>query len=713
MMPMNLIRTGLRLLASALFLSQLPLQAVDFHVATAQALQNALTLAAANGANNNIWLTNGYYTGNFSYNSSANYSLTVQPEAGVTNTQIAIDGAGGGGALNLNCSGSSGNVSVSGITFVRNCGSSSDSVGALRIAAPSGGTITVDGCRFLTITNNTSGVGLVIASGQNAIIRNCLVLGKTNNGTSDGDGIYISGVTGNTWLYNSTMAGSYGGWGANIGASAILTVTNNVFQTNSSGGLSFSPSGNESAVAVVSNNVFSGSSGNNCGAYINNFGTLNVGANVFCDNNGGGLYVSSGVTATIAGNTFYGNDLGGCCWGGVHVTGLTTAIVTGNTISGNAGGGSGYGSSGAFFVSNTTNILTGNTFSGNSTYGNTWGGAAYFNFGNSGVCTISNNIFNGNSCTCVGGAVALNGSGTVFMTGNTFTGNSTSGNNQGGAVYFTGGTNIIIGNTFQQNSSAYGGGAIYGTAPVITISDNLVVNNSQSSASMSGGGIFVNASATLYMVNNTIFGNTSGGNGGGVSFQVSGTVELLNVYNNIIWGNTASGSGTDVYLTGVGQSKLFMYNDANGMSGVWNNATPQLNADPKFVNAVSGDYHLQTNSPCLNYGTNGTFLPLTDLDGNPRTNSLGQVDLGCYEFNNTATHPADTNGTWVITAGEYNAYAAAWKAGQTWTNAPASAPNPNPIPANYVTRAGYLMTNGGSYYNDGSARPTNWRLVGH
>ena len=59
--------------------------------------------------------------------------------------------------------------------------------------------------------------------------------------------------------------------------------------------------------------------------------------------------------------------------------------------------------------------------------------------------------------------------------------------------------------------------------------------------------------------------------------------------------------------------------------------------------------------------------------------------------------------------GEYNAYAAAWKAGQTWTNAPNSAPNPIPIPANYVTRAGYLMTNGGAYYNDGSARPTNWK----
>ena len=61
-------------------------------------------------------------------------------------------------------------------------------------------------------------------------------------------------------------------------------------------------------------------------------------------------------------------------------------------------------------------------------------------------------------------------------------------------------------------------------------------------------------------------------------------------------------------------------------------------------------------------------LPLTDLDGNSRTNSAGQVDMGCYEFNTTATHPADTNSNLVITAAEFNAYAAAWKSGQTWTN---------------------------------------------
>jgi hypothetical protein len=85
-------------------------RAVDFHVATAQDLQNALTLAAANGANNNIYVTNGYYIGNFNYNRAAGCNLAVTNEPGVSNPQITLDGAGGGRALSLNSSGSAGNL---------------------------------------------------------------------------------------------------------------------------------------------------------------------------------------------------------------------------------------------------------------------------------------------------------------------------------------------------------------------------------------------------------------------------------------------------------------------------------------------------------------------------------------------------------------------------------------------------------------------------
>ena len=107
--------------ALALAAACVQVRAMDYHVATAQQLQNALTLAAANGANNNIYITNGYYIGNFNYNSTAATSLTISNEPGIANTQITIDGAGGGRALSITSSGTSA-ITVAGLTFSRNCG---------------------------------------------------------------------------------------------------------------------------------------------------------------------------------------------------------------------------------------------------------------------------------------------------------------------------------------------------------------------------------------------------------------------------------------------------------------------------------------------------------------------------------------------------------------------------------------------------------------
>jgi len=683
-------------------------RAVDFHVATAQDLQNALTVAAANGANNNIWLTNGYYTGTFNYNSTASYSLALLAETNLNNAQVTIDGAAGGRDMNLTCSGSSGNMTVSNLTFVRNCGIYQ--IGALRLAAASGGNITVSGCRFLSLTNSL-GMGLEIAAGQNTTIFNCTVIGKTNNASGgnfyDGDGIKISGVTGNTFIYNSTMAGNYVGWGANITASAVLTVSNNVIQGNYYGGMNFQPSvGSQLAQVLVTGNVVAGN-GSSGGAYLYNFNTLNLTGNIFTGNTGNsGASVNYGVTATATGNTFIGN-VGGYYGGGASFGSVTTALIAGNTFSGNNAA---YYGGGAYISSITTATVTGNIFSGNTSANYGGGGAS---FASDQYLILSNNTFSANQCqnSGWGGGVYINNSANALATvnGNTFTGNSSSGNYGGGALCVNGCTNVITGNTFLKNSAANGGGAIYDTAPVITLTDNLLANNTQAGAAATGGGIFVNASTALYLINNTIFGNTSGGGGGGAAFQVNGLVEVLNVYNNIIWGNSAVGSGADVYLTGSGQSKKFLYNDVNGMYGVWDITQNLINLDPQFFDPVNGDYHFPGTSPCANVGTNGVpAQPLTDLDGNNRTNTLGQIDLGCYEFNTTATHPADTNANFVITAAEYAAYAAAWKAGQTWTNQPN--PGPNPISANYVTRAGYLMTNNsGSYHNDGSARPVNWK----
>jgi predicted outer membrane repeat protein len=345
--------------ASALFLSQLPLQAVDFHVATAQDLQNALTLAAANGANDNIYLTNGYYVGNFNFNSSETNNLTLLPEPGLTNTGITIDGVGGGRALNISSSGNGNNTfTVQGITFLRNCGN--NSIGALRIGAGPGATIVVSGCRFLSPTN-TSGMGLEIASGLNATVINCSATGSTTGG--GGNGISISGVssyvTVQSCMFSMNHRSTENGGGLYVGSAILVTITNNIFSGNSA----YDGSGVYCAGAVtLTGNTF-----------INNTNSL-YGGGVCC----GGI-------ATLTGNTFTGNSAGygGGAWFSSY------AILTGNSFTGNSasqGGGVG------FFVSAT---LTGNTFIANSAVNG--GGGIAFPFGLNGASgTLIGNTFSDN-----------------------------------------------------------------------------------------------------------------------------------------------------------------------------------------------------------------------------------------------------------------------------------------------------------------------------
>lgn len=72
-------------------------------------------------------------------------------------------------------------------------------------------------------------------------------------------------------------------------------------------------------------------------------------------------------------------------------------------------------------------------------------------------------------------------------------------------------------------------------------------------------------------------------------------------------------------------------------------------------------------------------------------------------YDNCQLHPADTNKDMRMEAGEVTSYSFAWITGQIW-----SIP-PNPIPLNYVARAGYLWRNGEVYrYRSTSTAPDCW-----
>ncbi len=77
---------------------------------------------------------------------------------------------------------------------------------------------------------------------------------------------------------------------------------------------------------------------------------------------------------------------------------------------------------------------------------------------------------------------------------------------------------------------------------------------------------------------------------------------------------------------------------------------------------------------------------------------IARFDLGAgqgLDYSAYLRHPADNSpADNTISSAELNAYASAWKAGQTWTA------GPNPIPIGYVSRAGALWVGGGSYVFD-------------
>jgi hypothetical protein len=90
---------------------------------------------------------------------------------------------------------------------------------------------------------------------------------------------------------------------------------------------------------------------------------------------------------------------------------------------------------------------------------------------------------------------------------------------------------------------------------------------------------------------------------------------------NCIFRNNSGGS-----LTGSGSPIVTFCNVQGGYPGTGN-----IDADPLFVQP--DDYHLSSNSPCIDAG-DPNFIPMpgeTDFDGLPRVMN-GRVDMGVYEF---------------------------------------------------------------------------------
>ncbi len=188
------------------------------------------------------------------------------------------------------------------------------------------------------------------------------------------------------------------------------------------------------------------------------------------------------------------------------------------------------------------------------------------------------------------------------------------------------------------NAAENGGGAseIYGEAGGFEyysckLDNCLLVGNR---AQFNGGGVYA-----CDLSNCTVAGNSAGQAGGGLyGFFVIQVQSPSRAINSIVYSNT---SPSDANF--VDYACNFENSCTTPLPG-WGSAN--ITNAPSFVNSVGGNFRLQSDSPCVNSGTNYYAPGPVDLDGNARLRG-GTVDLGAYEFQSTQLAlrivPAGTN----------------------------------------------------------------------
>lgn len=223
----------------------------------------------------------------------------------------------------------------------------------------------------------------------------------------------------------------------------------------------------------------------------------------------------------------------------------------------------------------------------------------------------------------------LNDSAAVTLDGLTITGGD--GFEAGGIHAF--GADLTLRNCVVSGNAAYGNTANYWAAGGVLGGNPLTVIDSKIINNQVGGGAGGLRPQELILINSLLADNhgdagihinwnasltnvTLVNNDGGILFNAPVSATLA-ITNSILYSNSWSLSNDG------GSAVTVTYSDIQGgWSGVGN-----LDANPLFIDAANGDYHLQFGSPAVNAGVTAG-APLTDLDGNPRD---AQPDMGAFE----------------------------------------------------------------------------------
>ena len=329
--------------------------------------------------------------------------------------------------------------------------------------------------------------------------------------------------------------------------------------------------------------------------------------------------------------------------GGIHGN-RTLATIRNNVIRDNYASRMGGG------IRKCDGLIVGNAVTGNS---------VRYNGGGLSDCdgTIRNNVISNNSADNTGGGLA-------YCHG--IIENNTISSNDGGGLAMCSG--MIQDNLISENYGASNGGGLYNCSA--TIQDNTILHNS---ASTFGGGLY-DCHGTIQ--NNTVSGNVARTYWGGGLYNCDGTIQ-----NNLISDNSADDNGGGLAnCDGVVLNNTISDNSADREGGglwrcyalianciIWGNSalsgrqlydcsipsyscvqdwtgggTGNISADPRFVDPSNGDYHLQSDSPCVDAGYPHFSLAdyVADIDGECRLVG-SSVDMGSDEYGSSLDSDSD------------------------------------------------------------------------
>ncbi len=194
----------------------------------------------------------------------------------------------------------------------------------------------------------------------------------------------------------------------------------------------------------------------------------------------------------------------------------------------------------------------------------------------------------------------------------------------GGGICCRSGRPTITHCTIMNNSTApYGKGAgIYIWSSNPKINNCLIAKNNSNGR---GGGIYCHMAAPSITLC-TIAGNAALYMGGGICAYDNDSDSIVN--SCIIWDNNAP-DGAEIKIRNGSYPTISYCDVRGGFTGTGN-----FNSNPHFANPTTDDYHLMSDSPCINAG-DPFYVPRPndkDIDGEVRIIN-GIVDVGIDEFN--------------------------------------------------------------------------------